>query len=200
MAVVRSLARKRPELSLVDELLPLPEPQLELTLVQALIKADAMDLIVQKAAELGVHSLLALKTDFSVIKLDAARAEKRLAHWDKVAQSACEQSGRHRPPRISVAESLSACLATLPDDSLRIAFHPAATGAFTDLAPQARRVCILVGPEGGFSAADLAEIEAARFEFVALGPRVLRADTAAIAACCMSQILWGDAGPDRKTI
>jgi 16S rRNA (uracil1498-N3)-methyltransferase len=196
LAVVKSLARKRPELSLVDQLSPLAEPKLELTLIQALIKADAMDLIVQKAAELGVQSLLTVKTDFSVIKLDQSRAERRLAHWHKIAQSACEQSGRHTPPHIAVADSLSACLAALPDGCLRIAFHPTATRVFTQLVPAAQSVCILIGPEGGFSESDLAAIAAAGFEFVALGPRILRADTAAIAACSMAQLLWGDTGPN----
>ena len=76
---------------------PLPESPLELTLVQALAKADAMDLIVQKATELGVRALTPVYTEFSVVKLDTERSDQRVDHWRKIARSACEQCGRHRP-------------------------------------------------------------------------------------------------------
>jgi 16S rRNA (uracil1498-N3)-methyltransferase len=192
LAVIKSLARKRPELELADELAPLAESALELILVQALLKSDAMDTVIQKAAELGVHSVVAVKTDFSVIKLDAGRVERRLSHWQRIAQSACEQSGRHRPPRIEVARSLDECLSTLPPAALRVAFHPEAPNSLRSLTPQYQSAAVLIGPEGGFSESDLAAIGAGGFEFATLGPRILRADTAAVAACSLAQLLWGD--------
>lgn len=192
LAVIKSLARKHPELSLADKLAPLAEPALELTLVQALIKSDAMDAVVQKAAELGVRTIVAVKTDFSVIKLDAQRVERRLAHWQRIAQGACEQSGRHRPPRITVAQSLHACFAALPASALRVAFHPGAEASLRSLPQPDGSASVLIGPEGGFSEADLAAVGAGGFEFATLGPRILRADTAAVAACSMVQLLWGD--------
>ena len=193
-AVVKSLAKRRPELTLTEQLVPLAEPEFELTLVQALVKSDAMDLIVQKAVELGVRNIVALRTDFSVIKLDRERAARRIAHWHKIAQSACEQSGRHRPPEISIAASLRE--AVLPGAARRIVLQPDAPAALRDLEPRPASVCVLVGPEGGFSPADLEQIDAGGFHAVGFGPRVLRADTAAIVACAAIQLLWGDAlGP-----
>jgi len=190
-AIVTSLARHRPELELRERLVPLQEPGFRLTLIQALVKSDAMDLIVQKAVELGVCRLIAVKTQYSVIKLDAERAARRVAHWSKIAQSACEQSGRHKPPQIQVADSLSECFSGL-SPTLRIALLPDARETFHDVGKPSDAACILVGPEGGFSASDLSAIEQAEFQKIWLSPRVLRADTAAIAACSMAQLLWGD--------
>jgi 16S rRNA (uracil1498-N3)-methyltransferase len=172
----------------------LPEPTVEVTLVQSLVKNDAMDLIVQKATELGVRRICAVKTDHSVVRLDATRADRRLAHWRKIAQSACEQSGRHSPPTIDCYATLDECLATVPDDALKIALHPRATSADEALPRSVGKVCLLVGPEGGFSVADLAQIAAAHFATLRLGPRILRAETAAVAACTFAALRWGDFG------
>lgn len=192
LAAITSLARRRPELAIVANLEPLAEPRLELTLIQALVKSEAMDTIVQKAAELGVRTLVAVKTDFSVIKLDDRRAARRVVHWNKVARSACEQSGRHRPPDIGIATSLAQCLDGLPSTGIRIVCQPGSTTRLAGVDREAESVSMLVGPEGGFSAADLESIDAAGFSRIVLGPRVLRADTAAIAACTLAQSIWGD--------
>ena len=191
-ATVASLRRGRAELRLQERVAPMPEPALEITLVQALVKSDAMDSIVQKATELGIRKLSAVKTDFSVIRLDAARAARRLEHWRRIAQSACEQSGRHCPPAIDVFASLAQCLVTLPADALRVVFHPGGNGGLGALPQPVAGVCLLVGPEGGFSAADLRSIAAAGFSGAGLGPRTLRAGTAAVAACALAQSYWGD--------
>ena len=101
-------------------------------------------------------------------------------------------SGRHRPPDIRVVDSLTGCIEELPADGTRIVCHPG-SGADLDLrGHETKGVCVLIGPEGGFSEADLAVIDAAGFSRIGLGPRVLRADTAAIAACSVVQLLWGD--------
>ena len=192
LAAITSLARRRPELAIVADLEPLAEPKLDLILIQALVKSEAMDTIVQKAAELGVRTLVAVKTDFSVIKLDDERAARRVAHWNNVARSACEQSGRHRPPEIAVAASLAKCLDDLPTPGIRILCQPGSTTRLAQLDREAESVSVLVGPEGGFSEADLETIDAAGFSRIALGPRVLRADTAAIAACTLAQSNWGE--------
>jgi 16S rRNA (uracil1498-N3)-methyltransferase len=151
-----------------------------------------MDLIVQKATELGVRRIYGVKTDHSVVRLDASRAERRLAHWRKIAQSACEQSGRHLPPLIQAYASLAECIAGVPDGALRIALDPHAPTIGHALPHSVNKVCLLVGPEGGFSAADLAQISAARFTALRLGPRTLRAETAAITACAFAALRWGD--------
>jgi 16S rRNA (uracil1498-N3)-methyltransferase len=194
LATVASLARGQTELRLEDRLAPLAESALDIVLVQGLLKGDAMDSVVHKATELGVRTILAVKTDFSVIKLDAERAARRVAHWERIAQSACEQSRRHRPPAIEASASLAACLERVPAGSTRLAFHQGAAGRLSAVEAVSSRVCLAVGPEGGFSPADLDLLAAFEFRLVGLGARVLRGETAAIAASVAAQLLWGDLG------
>ena len=191
-ASVRMLARHAAELDLEGEILALPESELSITLVQALPKSEAMDLIVQKATELGVHAIVPVYSDFSVVKLDPERSARRLEHWRRIAQSACEQSGRHAPPAISAAENLGTFLSGSRAAGAHLVLEPGAPLRLADIAPRPTAVTFLVGPEGGFSPADLDRIAGAGFSGATLGPRVLRAETAAIAACAAAQLLWGD--------
>ena len=192
-ATLRMLARHAAELDLEGELHALPESKLSITLVQALPKADAMDLIVQKATELGVRAIVPVYSDFSVVKLDPERSARRLEHWQRIARSACEQSGRHTPPTIAAAESLAAFLAGGgAPGATNLVLEPGTALRLTEVSPPPSAVTFLVGPEGGFSPADLEKIAVAGLVRVTLGPRVLRAETAAIAACAAAQLLWGD--------
>ena len=191
-ASVESLQRHGGELALSHAQAALPESPLELTLIQALPKSDAMDLIVQKATELGARALLPVYTEFSVVKLDAERSERRLGHWRKVAQSACEQCGRHRPPHIEPPATLAAALEALPSAPRRLALDPFAAAPLGEQAPPSQRLVVAIGPEGGFGAADWRRLDAAEFARVALGPRVLRVETAAVAVCAIVQARWGD--------
>jgi 16S rRNA (uracil1498-N3)-methyltransferase len=193
-AVVDTAGRRGAGLSLHERVVPLPEPDLAVTLIQSWVKNDAMDLIVQKATELGVRAIHAVKTEWSVVRLDAERGARRLTHWRKIAASACEQSGRHFPPVIGLFHSLAASCAELPANALRVAFEPGAREGLDALHPVSAAVCVLIGPEGGFGAADRATIAAAGFVSASLGPRTLRAETAALAACALAQARWGDLG------
>jgi 16S rRNA (uracil1498-N3)-methyltransferase len=194
LASVEALARRRSTLTLGEAIAALPESELEITLVQALIKNDAMDLVVQKATELGVQTICAVKTDFSVVKLDTTRSARRVEHWQRISRSACEQSGRHRPPLIEFYSGLADCLARLPPAAVRVAFDPEATAALPSLRPAPPAVCLLAGPEGGFGPGDRRLIEAAGFARARLGPRTLRAETASICGCALAQSWWGDMG------
>jgi 16S rRNA (uracil1498-N3)-methyltransferase len=191
-AGVESWVRRGATLALGAAHAPLPESPLDLTIVQALPKSDAMDFIVQKATELGVRALVPVYTEFSVVKLDPERSARRLDHWQKIAQSACEQCGRHRPPRIDPPLPLVDALTALPGGSARLALAPGAEQAFGKQAPAARALVVAVGPEGGFGPADWRRLDAARFVRVTLGPRVLRAETAALAVCAIAESHWGD--------
>jgi 16S rRNA (uracil1498-N3)-methyltransferase len=129
------------------------------------------------------------------VRLDEQRIGRRLEHWRRIAQSACEQSGRHEPTRIHAPQELAACLAGLPAPSARLALDPRADDAFAQdvyAVGSGSPLCLLVGPEGGLSERDLQLASRARFTRVSLGPRILRADTAAIAACTLAQGFWGD--------
>ncbi len=191
-AGVVGLQRRGAELELRATLDALPASRLDLTLVQALPKSDAMDLIVQKATELGVRTIVPVYTEFSVVKLDGERVERRLEHWRKIAQSACEQCGRHEPPAIHAADALATALDALPEADARIALDLEAVGRLTGGAEVPASVITAVGPEGGFGANDWRRLDAAGFRRAGLGPRVLRAETAAIATCAVAQALWGD--------
>ena len=191
-ASVGSLQRRGAELDLRATLDALVESRLELTLVQALPKSDAMDLIVQKATELGARAIVPVYTEFSVVKLDADRAERRVEHWRKIARSACEQCGRHVPPAIDAPGLLPEALEALTAADTRLALDLDSRMRLADVTAPARHVAVAVGPEGGFGAGDWRRLDAARFARVGLGPRVLRAETAALAVCAVAQSLWGD--------
>jgi len=194
-ATVRSLSRRETELDLGASLPPLPEPDTAIVLLQGLVKSDAMDLIVQKATELGVRRIVGIRTDYSVIRLDADRRDKRTEHWTRIARSACEQSHRHRPPAIGIERSLGEALASLPVDGMRVALDREAGSDFAALAENATTIYLAVGPEGGFSPPEIELLAGSGFEIVSLGPRVLRAETAALAAATLAQLKWGDLGP-----
>jgi 16S rRNA (uracil1498-N3)-methyltransferase len=191
-AAVVGLQRRGAELELRAALTPVPPSRLELTLVQALAKSDAMDLIVQKATELGARTIVPVYTEFSVVKLDAERAERRLEHWSKIARGACEQCGRHEPPAIRAPDSLAAALDALPAAESRIALDLDAAERFGGDLGQSSHLTAAIGPEGGLGAADWRRLDAAGFRRVRLGARVLRAETAAIAICAIAQSRWGD--------
>ena len=191
-ASVDSLQRRGAQLALAAARAPLPESPLDLTLVQALAKSDAMDLIVQKATELGARALVPVYTEFSVVKLDDERSERRVDHWRKIARSACEQCGRHTPPRIEPPRTLADALATLPASPERVALEPSAERCLGEQPLPGAALVVAVGPEGGFGATDWRRLDAAQFARVSLGQRVLRAETAALAVCAIAQARWGD--------
>jgi 16S rRNA (uracil1498-N3)-methyltransferase len=171
------------------------ESPLPLTLAQGVARGEKMDLIVQKATELGVACIAPLLTERSEVRLDPARAEKRLDHWRAVAASACEQSGRARVPTILPAQPLDAWLAGLPrNGAQRLALLPEAGQSLGSLAFGPAGGLLVVGPEGGLGERDVTALGAAGFSGLALGPRILRTETAGLAALAALQALHGDMG------
>ncbi|WP_114238644.1 16S rRNA (uracil(1498)-N(3))-methyltransferase [Dyella sp. C9] len=169
------------------------ESPLRLTLAQGVARGEKMDLIVQKATELGVARIVPLLTERSEVKLEAARAEKRLAHWRAVVASACEQSGRARVPEVMPAVSLDAWLRELADDgALRLALLPEGTRKAGELRFPATGGVLVVGPEGGLGVRDTTALADAGFQGLKLGPRILRTETAGLAALAALQALHGD--------
>ncbi len=169
------------------------ESPLKVHLVQGISRGERMDLVIQKATELGVKRISPVLTEYGVIKLDARRAAKRRDHWQGVARSACEQSGRTRPPLIDESMPLNAWFGTRTKAADRdLILRPGAATALTSLSAPATKVCLLIGPEGGFSDAEYADAALAGFNEVSLGPRILRTETAALAALAIVQALWGD--------
>jgi len=169
------------------------ESPLHLTLAQGVARGEKMDLIVQKATELGVARIVPLFTERSEVKLDASRAEKRLLHWRAVAASACEQSGRVRIPEVLPAQTLQEWLKTLIDDGAqRLALLPEGTLRARELRFGGAGGWLVVGPEGGLGDRDVATLQEAGFQGLRLGPRILRTETAGLAALAALQALHGD--------
>jgi 16S rRNA (uracil1498-N3)-methyltransferase len=171
------------------------ESPLEITLAQALQAGEKMDLTVQKAVELGVLRIVPLATQRGVVRLEGERAKKRAAHWRAVAASACEQCGRNRVPEVADPEDLAHWLGRPPSCAkpLRLMLDPGASRALAAWpSPEAKAVELLVGAEGGLTPEEADRARRAGFTAVRLGPRVLRTETAGLAALAAIQCLWGD--------
>jgi 16S rRNA (uracil1498-N3)-methyltransferase len=159
-------------------------------LVQGLPEADKMDWIIQKSVELGVAWIQPIVCDRSVVRLSADRAARREAHWRRVAVAACEQSGRNRVPEVRPTLGFQGWIA-LPSEAARWMLEPGASALAARAAP-ATPVEMLVGPEGGLSERERDLAAHKGFEGVGLGPRVLRTETAPLAALATINALWGD--------
>lgn len=165
------------------------ESPLRIVLVQGIARGEKMDWILQKATELGVAGIVPVHGERGEVRLDGERADKRLRHWRSVVASACEQSGRACKPEVAAPRGLADALADLP--ATRLMLDPEAA---RPLPPRIDEdACALaIGPEGGWSTADMATLAAAGFVGARLGPRVLRTETAGIAAIAALQALAGD--------
>ncbi|WP_026289798.1 16S rRNA (uracil(1498)-N(3))-methyltransferase [Thioalkalivibrio sulfidiphilus] len=167
-------------------------PRLNVTLVQGISKGDRMDYSLQKATELGVSRIQPVLTQRSQTPGDPRRLENRMEHWRGVVISACEQCGRNELPELGSVMSFQEWLGSPPDHGLGLVLDPRADTGLPGLAPPEGAVSLLIGPEGGL---DETEIQAARhrgFTPVRLGPRILRTETAGVAALAVIQGIWGD--------
>ncbi|MAD92016.1 MAG: 16S rRNA (uracil(1498)-N(3))-methyltransferase [Gammaproteobacteria bacterium] len=171
---------------------PHTESPLEIHLIQGISRGDRMDFVMQKATELGIKSITPVLTDYGMVKLNSERAQKRRDHWQKIANSACEQSGRTRQPTIDMPLSLEAYLNKPPIFDIKIILSPNASVPFTQIPAPKNKICILIGPEGGFSKHEYAHAKAIGFQEASLGPRILRTESAAISAISILQAKWGD--------
>lgn len=170
------------------------ENPLHCMLAQAISSGERMDMTLQKAAELGVQNVQPLYSERSIVRLDGERAVKRVEHWRQVMVSACEQSGRNVVPGVAAPQPVIEWLGALPAphaDELRIMLSPHAGQRLAELARPAR-VVLMAGPEGGFTEVESTFARQRGFVELKLGPRVLRTETAALAALAALNTLWGD--------
>jgi 16S rRNA (uracil1498-N3)-methyltransferase len=172
------------------------ESPLRITLLQALARGEKMDWILQKATELGVAAVIPVESERSEVKLDGERVGKRVVHWQSVIIAACEQSGRAVVPAIAPPQPLANALRELPQSpALRLLLDPRASHALAAVDEHSRRELVLaIGPEGGWSPRDHELLRMAGFEGMRLGPRILRTETAGIAAMAVLQSRLGDVG------
>lgn len=168
------------------------ESPLELYLAQGISRGEKMDYTIQKAVELGVKKIIPLFTERCNVKLDEERRDKRLQHWQSIVISACEQSGRNRVPEVVAPQSLDRWLQAV-DADWAFVLSPHVSGKLSDtLIPAKSRVVLLIGPEGGLSESEMNATSQKKFLPLNLGPRILRTETAAVAAITALQCFFGD--------
>lgn len=167
------------------------ESPLRITLAQGISRGERMDYTIQKAVELGVSTIAPIITGRTTVKLDEERAEKRTEHWRRIIVSACEQCGRNLPPDLLPVQRLEDWLS--PErPGIKMIMRGDADTVLADVAPTANEVTLLIGPEGGMAEHEVAAAVRAGYVAVKLGPRVLRTETAALAAIAALQALHGD--------
>jgi len=168
------------------------ESVLAIGLAQVVSAGERMDVTIQKAVELGVRWVQPLTSRRAKVRLSDERAEKRVAHWQRVAEAACEQCGRNRVPRIEPVREYLAWLGELPAAGERLLLDPEGPRRLSEAARPSGEVILLAGGESGFERDEA--VAACRYGFVPvrLGPRVLRTETAGLAALAAMQALWGD--------
>ncbi len=172
------------------------ESALSLTLLQSISRAERMDWTIQKATELGVRRIVPLKTEHTIVRLDAQAGEKKRAHWAAIAAAACEQCGRAVVPSVDSPITLPEYLARLrqddPSSAIKLALDPESSVRLHALGGLSGGASLLVGPEGGLSANELRLALNNGFTGLRLGPRIMRTETAAIATLAALQTLYGD--------
>lgn len=180
----------------LTEALPANEPPIRLTLYQGLPKADKLEFIVQKLTELGASAVVPVKMERSVVRSDAKDGEKRRERLDKIAREAAKQCRRALAPEISAPLTWKQTLARMAghelilvpwEDARENTLHEARVRA-----PEAKDIALVIGPEGGMTPDEIAALKAVGAQPITLGRRILRAETAAVAAAAVTMALWGD--------
>jgi 16S rRNA (uracil1498-N3)-methyltransferase len=191
-AEIVAIAAGAVRVRLLEQLVARPESPLTITLVQGISRGDRMDWTLQKATELGASVIAPVMAARSVVRLDARQAEAKLRHWQAVVIAACEQAGRSWLPELMPPESLRDHLARMAGPGSRLVLDPDADTELAAMSSPGDSVQLLVGPEGGFDADELAAARAAGYLAARLGPRVLRTETAGVVAMAILQSRWGD--------
>jgi len=192
-ATIQSARKTAVEVTIGEPLETMAESSLDISLWHGLCRNDRMDSVVQKATEMGVRHIQPVLTEHSVIRLDASRAEKKRSHWQQIAVSACEQSGRTIVPAIGKPTSFMSALSALDDTPCsKLICAPGSTQSLQDCVVEGLPVIALTGPEGGFSPAEISAATQSGFRSVSLGPRILRTETAPIVILTLLQNLAGD--------
>ncbi len=191
-AILHEIDRTRATVEIGAKVAGIAEPPHAITLVQGIPRGDRMDFTLQKAVELGISAVQPVWMQRSRKKPDDARLQKRLRHWQGILVSACEQSGRATLPELLAPADYRSWLDSGRTDGLHIMLQPDGEYTLPGLERPHGRVVLLVGPEGGISSEETSLAIQSGFFSVRLGPRILRTETAAMAALAGMQALWGD--------
>ena len=186
------LEKRRASVRILREEATDNESPLNITLVQAVSAAERMDFTLQKSVELGVAEIRPVISERCVVRLSGERAEKRVARWQEIVVSACEQSGRNIVPKVLPLTTYAQALQQLPQETTKLLMSLNRAQKLSDVQPQSDKVVFMVGPEGGWTEKEEQQAFDAGFQSVTLGKRVLRTETASLAAIAAMQTLWGD--------
>lgn len=191
-ALPEVLEKRRASVRILREEATDNESPLNITLVQAVSAAERMDFTLQKSVELGVAEIRPVISERCVVRLSGERAEKRVARWQEIVVSACEQSGRNIVPKVLPLTTYAQALQRLPQETTKLLMSLNRAQKLSDVRPQSGKVVFMVGPEGGWTEKEEQQAFDAGFRSVTLGKRVLRTETASLAAIAAMQTLWGD--------
>ena len=191
-ALPEDLEKRRASVQILREEAADNESPLNITLVQAVSAAERMDFTLQKSVELGVAEIRPVISERCIVRLSGERAEKRVARWQEIVVSACEQSGRNIVPKVLPLTTYAQALQQLPQETTKLLMSLNRAQKLSDVRPQSGKVVFMVGPEGGWTEKEEQQAFDAGFQSVTLGKRVLRTETASLAAIAAMQTLWGD--------
>ena len=191
-ALPEVLEKRRASVRILREEATDNESPLNITLVQAVSAAERMDFTLQKSVELGVAEIRPVISERCVVRLSGERAEKRVVRWQEIVVSACEQSGRNIVPKVLPLTTYAQALQQLPQETTKLLMSLNRAQKLSDVQPQSGKVVFMVGPEGGWTEKEEQQAFDAGFQSVTLGKRVLRTETASLAAIAAMQTLWGD--------
>ena len=181
-------AKKTTSLKIISKARNNSESTLDLTLAQGIAKGEKMDFLIQKAVELGVTRIIPMKLERCVVRLRDEKVQKKIDHWQKIANHACEQSGRSVIVSVSDPVSLAGLLEEKGHNGF-VLHHRAEIGL--SQVQETSNATILIGPEGGLTEKEVSDSEFAGYQSVHIGKRVLRTETASLAAIANMQLLWG---------
>ena len=192
-AVITDAGKKNVTVEIQSSALDDRESPIHIHLGQVMSRGDKMEFTIQKSIELGVSLITPLFSERCGVKLDAERLNKKIQQWQKIAIAACEQCGRNQVPEIRPAMDVEDWCAE-QDDALKLNLQPRASASINTLPLPVERVRLLIGPEGGLSADEIAMTARYQFTDILLGPRVLRTETTALTAITALQVRFGDLG------
>lgn len=186
------LEKRRAEAEILHEDTTDNESPLNITLIQSISSGDRMDFTLQKSVELGVTAIQPVISERCIVRLDGERAAKRLARWQEIVISACEQSGRNTVPPVLPIIGYREALDKMPSESTKLIMSINRARKLGDIRQPSGAIVFMVGPEGGWTEQEEQQAFDAGFQAVTLGKRILRTETAALAAIAAMQTLWGD--------
>lgn len=186
------LEKRRAEAEILHEETADTESPLNITLIQSISSGERMDFTLQKSVELGVTAIQPVISERCIVRLDGERAAKRLARWQEIVISACEQSGRNTVPPVLPIIGYREALDKMPSESTKLIMSINRARKLADIRHPSGAIVFMVGPEGGWTEQEEQQAFDAGFQAVTLGKRILRTETAALAALAAMQTLWGD--------